>query len=91
MAVKWETVQAGDVLWRVSSGKMGRSALRTKNIVPVKIVEIDHEAGYAMVSSNNNPVHRSAKRHVCALRRNKPETETTVSGSTRIVPRKKRS
>lgn len=72
MAVKWATVKAGDVLWDYHSERAGNTKMRRWGNWPVRIVEIDHEAGSAVVVWNSfNRPEKWSRRRVERLRRTK--------------------
>jgi hypothetical protein len=81
MAIKWQTVKAGDVLYDARRTKMGNTTMSTLSVWEVRIIEIDHAAGAALVSWNGNPPKRYSSREVVRLRRSKPKTRETRSGA----------
>jgi hypothetical protein len=83
MAIKFDTVKAGDVLYSVYRRRMGNTMMSETACLPVKIVEIDHEAGYAMTSSNGNPVRRMPRSQIEKLRRTPVETTSQRMARTR--------
>jgi hypothetical protein len=78
MAVKWETVKAGDVLYDVHKTKQGNTERSAVGCWTVVIETIDHEAGFAMVRWNGNPAKRYSRRQVERWRRNKPLPKSGV-------------
>jgi hypothetical protein len=80
MAIKWESVKQGDVLFSVVRQKMGNTAMSRNAVFSVRILEIHHDEGYAMVSWNNNPAVRYSRRHVEKLRRSRPQPKGASRG-----------
>lgn len=80
MAIKWEAINVGDVLYHTFRQKMGNTCMRQTVSIPVKVVEIDHAAGTVTVSRNSNPPQKSSKFRVTKLRRSphKPKTPLAV-------------
>lgn len=70
MAVSWDAVKAGDVLWDRHRTKMGNTKMRRMGEWTVKIVSIDHAAGRAVVRWNGNPERVYFRRQVERLFRN---------------------
>lgn len=74
---KWELVKEGDLLWERRRQRMGNTTIRQTAYFQVKILSINHEEGFAMVSWNHpmnlhRPV-RWGRRDVVKLTRKKPE------------------
>jgi hypothetical protein len=69
MAVKWESVKAGDVLFDYHSTRAGNTTARRWSNWEVRIVSIDHAAGKAEVRWNGNPTQTWHKDRVKRLRR----------------------
>lgn len=72
MAVKWETVKAGDVLYQSRRTKMGNTTLSTLSTWSVRIISIDHEKRRAVVSWNGNAPRTWFKSEVEKCRRSRP-------------------
>lgn len=72
MAVKWETVKAGDTLYSTVRRKMGNTAMSGTFVYAVIVKEIDHAAGRAVVSWNGNRPEPWTRRRVERLRRSRP-------------------
>jgi hypothetical protein len=89
MAVKWETVQAGDVLYDVHSYRMGNTTMRSMGCWEVRVRSIDHANGTAVVSWNGNRDETWCARQITKLRRKEPEFEETMFGGQRIKRRTK--
>jgi hypothetical protein len=89
MAVKWETVRAGDVLFDVHSYRMGNTLVRSMGCWEVRVISIDHAAGTAVVSWNGNEPESWPARRVKKLRRREPEFYTDFLGARRIKRRNK--
>lgn len=71
MAIKFETIKAGDVLWDYRSERAGNTTMRRWGNWSVKIIEIDHAAGWARVSWNGNPSTKWYRHNLEKLRRTK--------------------
>lgn len=54
MAIKFERVQAGDVLWDRHRTKQGNTTMSRMGEWDVKVISIDQEKGTAVVSWNGN-------------------------------------
>jgi hypothetical protein len=91
MAVKWETVQAGDVLYDVHSYRMGNTTMRSMGCWEVRVRSIDHAKGTAVVSWNGNPPETWRRYQIAKLRRKEPEFETVGFGVRRIKRRAKKA
>ena len=75
MAVKFELVKAGDVLYDVHREKAGHTNMSRLGCWEVKVEEINHEEGWAMCRWNvMNPPKRWSRRRVEKLRRSKPKS-----------------
>lgn len=74
MAVKWETVKAGDELWDYHSEQAGNTTARRWSNWHVQIISIDHEKGTALASWNGNPPKLHYKHQIVRYRR-KPGKE----------------
>lgn len=75
MAVKFEKVQVGDVLWSKSRGRMGNTTVMTTRWHAVQILAIDSEKETARVSWNGNPTETYYRKQVERLYRNKPKAK----------------
>ncbi len=73
MAVKFETVKAGDVLYDVHREKMGNTTMSRLACFEVRIISIDHEKGEAQASWNGNPAQTYYRSSFERLRRSKPK------------------
>lgn len=80
MAVKFATVKAGDVLYDYHSEQAGNTTMRRWSNWTVRVIEIDHEKRWALVSWNGNPPKRYSARQVSRLRRS-PGKERDPFGS----------
>lgn len=69
MAVKWELVKAGDLLWDSHREKMGNTTLSRMGSWPVRVVSIDHVKNTAQCAWNYNPAATWSRRRVEKLRR----------------------
>ena len=66
---KFETVKAGDQLWDVHRERMGNTAMSRTGSWPVRVIEINHEEGWALVSWNHNRPERRYRRQIERYRR----------------------
>lgn len=64
--IRFERVKAGDELW---DAHRNRTVMREMANWRVRIIEINHAEGWALVSWNGNPPTRYSRRSVEALRR----------------------
>ena len=78
MAVKWETVKEGDVLWDKRRTKMGNTTMSRDSVYRVIVKSIDHAANCATASWNNNPPKRYWRKGIERLYRNQPQTKTSL-------------
>jgi hypothetical protein len=74
MAISFDKVKAGDVLYDVHRTKMGNTRMRAERCWPVQVVSIDHERGTAVCSWNGNPARQYTRRQIARLRRTPKET-----------------
>lgn len=89
MAVKFETVKPGDVLYDVHSHRMGNTTLRTWGCWPVVVESVDYERGRAVVRWNGNAAETWYRHQIVRLRRKEPEFEEGFFGQ-RFIKRKSR-
>lgn len=75
MAIKFESVKAGDTLYSVSSGRAGNTTLRRVDVREVKVISVDYEKFTAQCSSNNNPVRTYFRKQIERLRRTMPKAK----------------
>lgn len=75
MAVKFETVKAGDTLWDYHSERAGNTMVRRWGNWPVIVKEINHAERWALVSWNGNPVRRVSSFYFKTLRRTPGKTD----------------
>ena len=71
MAVKFETVKAGDILYDCHREKMGNTTMSALGVWRVRVVSVD--ATGAVVSWNTNPARRVSPSYFTSLRRFPPE------------------
>lgn len=71
MAIKFETIKAGDVLWDNHRERAGNTTMRRWGNWQVTIIEINHAEGWAKASWNGNPPQRWHRRQLERLRRTK--------------------
>ena len=69
MAVKFETVKAGDRLWDCRMQRMGNTTMRKMGAWPVDVVSVDHEKGEAVVRWNCNAAKKVERDYFKSLRR----------------------
>ena len=74
MAIKFETVKAGDVLYDYHSTQAGNTTMRRWSNWTVRVIEINHEQRWALVSWNGNPPRKYYGRQICRLRRSPGKT-----------------
>lgn len=70
MAVSWNAVKTGDVLYSRTRQKMGNTTMRRTVEHSVKIISIDHESEKATVSWNGNQAKEWSRWAVGKLFRN---------------------
>lgn len=73
MAIKFERVKAGDVLYDKHRYQMGNTTMRAWGVWTVEVVSIDHEKGTARVRWNGNPETTYYRRGIEKLYRKRPE------------------
>lgn len=73
MAVSWNAVKEGDVLYQKKRQKMGNTTISRDAVFAVYVVE-KHE-GYAMAKWNGNPATRWSIRSIEKLFRNRPKVK----------------
>lgn len=71
MAINFERIKAGDVLWDYHSYGMGNTTMRAMGNWSVRVIEINHDAGWAIVSWNGNQPEKWYRHKMCRLRRSK--------------------
>lgn len=81
MAVRFETVKAGDVLYDVHREKMGHTTMSRLGWWRVVVKSIDHAKGVAWCSWNGNPPRRYGRRELAKLRRSIPAKLAEQSGT----------
>lgn len=69
MSVKFHAVNAGDVLYDYHSERAGNTTARRWGNRTVKVIEIDHENGVAVVSWNGNEREKYYRHQIERLRR----------------------
>jgi len=70
MAVSWNAVKEGDILYSRARQKMGNTTMSRMAEWRCRIVSIDHEAGRAIVSWNGNAPRDWSRWQVSKLFRN---------------------
>lgn len=66
-------IEAGQVLWSVKKHKMGNTSISTQSLYPVKVIEVNLDEGFAIVSWNGNAPVKYRENQIRALKVNKPE------------------
>jgi hypothetical protein len=69
VAIKFETVKAGDVLYDYHSEQAGNTTMRRWGNWTVRVIEVNYEKRTALVSWNGNPPRKYYERQICRLRR----------------------
>lgn len=77
MAIKFETVKAGDVLWSVYM--TGKAPQRHQMVRKVEVQEVDREGRTAMVSTHGRGNHRVSARDIERYRRSPPKENRPTS------------
>jgi hypothetical protein len=62
-------VKAGDVLYDYHSEQAGNTTMRRWGNWTVRVIEINHAEGWALVSWNGNPVRKKYAAYFATLRR----------------------
>jgi hypothetical protein len=88
MPNNFDKIKEGDVLYHLQRGQMGNTVIKTVTAYTVKIISIDREKGYAMVSWNGNSPERYYRGRIDKLRRKKPTLVYGGFGSARIATKK---
>lgn len=73
MAIRFERIKPGDVLYDVHSEIMGNTTMRGVGVWEVQVVSVDEQNRFAMVRWNWNPPQKWYERRLCRLRAKKPE------------------
>lgn len=81
MAVKFETIKAGDVLYDVHREKMGNTTMSAWGWWRVRVISIDHEKRVAKVSWNTNPPQVKGPSYFARLRRSIPKKLAGPNGN----------
>lgn len=66
-------IEVGQVLWSIKKQKMGNTSISTQSLYPVKVIEINLDEGFAIVSWNGNAPVKYRENQIRALKVNKPE------------------
>ena len=85
MPNNFDKIKEGDTLYHLRNQQMGNTVLRTLAAFTVKIISIDREAGFAMVSWNGNRPERYYRGQIDKLRRKKPTLIYQGFGATRLA------
>lgn len=85
MAIKFERVNAGDVLFQKKRVKAGNTTMSRDVIYDVKIIDIDYEAGRATVSWNGNRAETWYRHSIEKLYRSRPKTQPDIWERARIA------
>ncbi len=81
MAIVFDRVKAGDVLYDVHREKMGNTTLSRVGCWPVRVLEVNQAEGWAVVSWNGNAAKKWWRSRVERLRRSPPKTSKKGGGS----------
>lgn len=84
---KIDRLKPGQVLYSVSSGRMGNTAMRTMRVHSVVIVSIDLEKRTVVARWNSNPATTFTERSVSKWRVNKPMMVGSGIGAKRLATR----
>ncbi len=74
MAVVFERVKAGDILYEVKRERAGNTRMSRVAVRTVRILSIDHEKNEAVVSWNGNSPITWSRSLIRKLRRSPPKT-----------------
>lgn len=80
MAVKFDSLNAGDTIYDLITIKMGNTTMRSKSVVSVQVLEIDKENRKVHIKWGNNPSRWVGESQLKRYRRKKPELATSVTG-----------
>jgi hypothetical protein len=72
-------VKAGDVLYDYHSEQAGNTTMRRWGNWTVRVVEINHVEGWALVSWNGNPVRKKYAAYFATLRRSPGKVRDPLS------------
>lgn len=79
MAIKWERIQPGDVLYSTVKRGMGNTRMKRTHVITWTVLSIDHEAGTARVKKNGAEKTVRA-RTLTKLRRSEPKVHERGRG-----------
>ncbi len=65
-------IRPGQVLYTVTRQKMGNTALSTKAVHAVRVIEVDPNGKFVMASWNTNPARKYRESDVSRWKVNKP-------------------
>jgi hypothetical protein len=85
MAVNWDRVCVGDVLYESIRQSMGNTTMRETVVYEVKIISKDNEEGSCMVSWNSNLPQKWYRSSIEKLRRKKPELKPSLFAQARAA------
>lgn len=83
MAIKFEKIQTGMILYDCHSYRMGNTTLRSLGTWSVKIISVDRERRNAIVSWNGNAYTLWYADKLCKLYVNEPELVRNFFGQMR--------
>lgn len=91
MAIKFEKVQDGMTLYTTIKRKLGSTNIKTVEVVPVEVLDIDVEKRKVFIKFRGVERWISEER-LRTYSAKKPETRTTITGATYVVtkPRKQK-
>lgn len=73
MSVKFEKVTAGDTYYDCHRRRMGNTTMSKMGVWPIRVISVDHAAGFAMCSWNSNAATKYTAFRFAKLRRHPPE------------------
>lgn len=73
MAIKFDSINAGDVLYDCHRQKMGNTNMSQLGTWQVRVIEVDAEKRRALCSWNTNPATWWSEKRLSRLRRKRPE------------------
>ena len=82
---KMDKLTVGQTLWSVERGRMGNTTMRTQNLYSSRVVELDPDGKWALISWNGNPPRRQYD--VSRLRVKKPVMVHSAMGYSRLATR----
>jgi hypothetical protein len=87
VAIKFEKIKAGDVLYDVHSYRMGNTTLRSLGCWEVRVISVDPQLRNAVVSWNSNRPETWSERRLKKLCAKEPVLVKNSTGQERRPPR----